>query len=386
MRSGVEWKQKWERGSGDWGVGSGDKEFAFPSPFPASRSLFAFFALFAIFASTAALQKTSSQGNYDELGLGVTETRRNTEVTLSLPVIYWAGGIETAESLKEAGIEQIATAPDKAEEWRKAGFKVVALSQAELKGRSKLPAPRIAERANVASATRRPWIDANGWRFVRHPAGKFYYDLPRGRSAMALAETFAYKAGAVLKIDPADLREAGAMLAFINSLPGESYPPTADIGVIDDGSPETGELMNLLTRRNLLFKIISAPAPQFRVNIKLGSKEYPKAAAADPSAFAQKIRQMLGDENRSLRVYGSETVICRLTGDGPRARLHILNYGGREIYGLRARVRGNYSRVEARVFGLGRVEPDDFVNDETAAEFSIPKMGIYAVVDLARSN
>jgi hypothetical protein len=349
-------------------------------------AFFGLFALFALFASPAALQKTISRGNYNELESRVTETQKNTEATPGLPVIYWTGGIETAKSLKESGIEQIATAPDNAEEWRKAGFKVVALSQAELKSRAKLPAPRVAERANVASATRRPWIDANGWRFVRHPAGKFYYDLPRGRSAMALAETFAYKADAVLKIDPADLREAGAMLAFINSLPGESYPPVADIGVIDDGSPETGEVMNLLTRRNLLFKIISAPAPQLKVNIKLGSKEYPKTAAADPSAFAQKIRQRLGDENRSLRVYGTETVICRLTGDGSRARLHILNYGGREIYGSRARVRGNYSRVEARGFGLGRVEPEDFVNDETGAEFSIPKMGIYAVVDLARSN
>jgi len=37
--------------------------------------------------------------------------------------------------------------------------------------------PRVAGRADVASATRRPWIDSNGWRFVRQPTGKFYYDL-----------------------------------------------------------------------------------------------------------------------------------------------------------------------------------------------------------------
>jgi hypothetical protein len=189
-----------------------------------------------------------------------------------------------------------------------------------------------------------------------------------------------------LKIDPADLTEAGAMLAFIKNLPGDNYPPIADIGVIDDGSAETGEVMNLLTRRNLLFKIVAAPVSQLRVNIKLGSKEYPQADAADPSEFAQKIRRRLGDENRSLRVYGTETVICRLTGDGARARLSLLNYGAREVAGLRVRVRvrGGYRRVEAHAFGFGRVEPEDFVNDETAVEFSISRIGIYALIDLIK--
>jgi hypothetical protein len=182
----------------------------------------------------------------------------------------------------------------------------------------------------------------------------------------------------------ADLTEAGAMYGFIKNLAGENYPPIADIGVIDDQSPETGEVMNLLMRRNLLFKIIPAPAPELRVNIKLGSKEYPKAEAANPSEFAQKIRQRLGDENRGLRVYGSETVICRLTGDGARARLHLLNYGGREADGLRLRVRGNYNHVDARAFGIGQVEPEDLVKDETSIEFSVSRVGIYTVIDLSR--
>ncbi|MGH9939509.1 MAG: hypothetical protein ACREAM_24985, partial [Blastocatellia bacterium] len=238
----------------------------------------------------------------------------------------------------------------------------------------------------VASATRRPWIDANGWRFVRNPAGKFYYDLPQGKAAMAIAEAFAYKADAILKIDPADLTEAGAMIAFIKNLPGALHPAIADIGVIDDGSPEMGEALNLLTRRNLLFKVVTVPAPRLRVNIKLGSKEYPKTDAANPSEFAQKIRRRLGDENRSLRIYGTEMVICRLTGDGARARLHLLNYSGRAADGLRVRLRGNYSKGETNAFGSGRMEPEDFGADEAATEFSISKMGIYAVIDLIRTN
>jgi hypothetical protein len=303
------------------------------------------------------------------------------------PLIYWTEGIETAGSLKQAGIELIAAPADKAEAWRKAGFRVVAVSPAELNRREKLLTPRVAGRANVASATRRPWVDANGWRFVRNPAGKFYYKLPQGKAAMAIAEAFAYKADVILKIEPtnsADLAEAGAMFAFIKNLPGENYPPIADIGVIDDKSPEMGEVMNLLTRRNLLFKIVKTPAPQFRVNIKLGSKEYPRAEAANPGEFAQKIRRDLGDENRGLRVYGTEAVICRLIGDGAHAQLHLLNYGGRQIDGLRLRLRGAYSHADVRAFGQAGIEPEDFVKDENATEFSISRIGIYTVIDLGR--
>ena len=366
MRPGIEGKQKGQRGQ------------------KKQKFLFAFLALFALFASNTALQIPPLSYAQSRTTRKAAETRPNAEVEQKFPLIYWSGGIETAESLKRAGIEQIATAPDNAAAWREAGFKAVAAPQAELNRRKKLLTPRVAGRANVASATRRPWIDANGWQFVRDPAGRFYYDLPQGKAAMALAEAFAYKAGAILKIDPADLTEAGAMLAFIKNLPGEDYPPIADIGVIDDRSPEMGEAMNLLTRRNLLFKIVPAPAPQFTVNIKLGSKDYPKSSLADPSEFAQKVRLRLGDENRSLRVYGTETVICRLTGDGSRARLSLLNYSGREVDGLRVRLRGVYRRGEAKAFGLGGVALEDFVNDETSTEFSLSKIGTYAVIDLIR--
>src|SRR5262245_58086053 len=300
------------------------------------------------------------------------------------PVIYWTGGIETAESLKQAGIEQIAAPPDKAESWRRAGFKVVVAGKEEFERREKLLTPRVTGRADVASATRRPWIDANGWRFVRNPTGKFYYDLPQGKAAMAIAEAFAYNADVVLKIDPAALAEAGAMFACSKNLTGEHYAPVADIGLVDDNSQDRGEVMTPPAPRNLLFNVVAAPAPQFRVNIELGSKEYPKSEAANPSEFTQKIRQRRGDENRSLRIYGTETVICRLTGDAARARLSLLNYSGREVDGLRLRLRGNYGRASARAFGLGRVAPEDFVNDETATEFSIPRLGIYAVIDLKK--
>ena len=109
---------------------------------------------------------------------------------------------------------------------------------------------------------------------------------------------------------------------------------------------------------------------------------YPQAEAADPSAFAQKIRAQLTDEQRSLRIYGSEVVIARLTSDGKRARVHLINYGGRDIEGLRVRVRGGYSSGDAYVAGTGKAALQDQVVADGAIEFSLPKIGTYAVVDL----
>lgn len=317
--------------------------------------------------------------------LFTAEAHRRTQAEQRLPVIYWEQGIETAAALEQAGIKSFAAPPEKVVEWRKAGFTVSALSPQELSRREKLFIPRVAGRANVASATRRPWIDNNGWRFVRNPAGKFFYDLTEkaaGKATLAAAEAFAYQAEAILKIDPADLPAAGKMLAFLRDLPPANLPPVADIGLIDDGSPATGEVMNLLTRRNLLFKLVSKPSPQLRLNIKLGSKEFPEKDAADPSAFAQTVRQQLGDENRSLRIYGTEIVIARLTGDGNRARLHLLNYGGREVDALRVRIRGKYGKGELKAFGIEPRELEDFVVADGGTEFTISRIGAYALIEL----
>ena len=107
--------------------------------------------------------------------------------------------------------------------------------------------------------------------------------------------------------------------------------------VVDDGSAVTGEVMNLLARRNLLFQVVQTPSAAISGQHPDRHARIPAKEAADPSAFAQKIRRQLTDERRALRIYGSEVVIGRLTADAGRARLHLINYGGREIEGLRIR-------------------------------------------------
>ncbi|MCI0663438.1 MAG: hypothetical protein L0220_20425, partial [Acidobacteria bacterium] len=94
------------------------------------------------------------------------------------------------------------------------------------------------------------------------------------------------------------------------------------------------------------------------------------------------IRRQLSDDNRRVRVYGAEVVICRLTADTSRSRLHLLNYSGREVDGLRVRLRGNYGEGEARAVGYSQAALEDFVVADGATEFTIPKMGRYAMVEL----
>jgi hypothetical protein len=217
---------------------------------------------------------------------------------------------------------------------------------------------------------------------MRQRGAKFRYDLPAGKAALAAAEQHAYGADALLKIDPADAETLRAMTAFLDGLPAAALPPIADIGVVDDGTAITGEVMNLLARRNLLYEIVPAPSSRFRVNIAMGTREYPVEDAADPSAFALKIRRQLTDEQRALRIYGSEVVIARLTADAARIRLHLINYGGREIEGLRVRIRGTSAAGHAFAFGAGRVELIDRVVADGATEFSLPRLGVYAAIDL----
>ena len=284
---------------------------------------------------------------------------------LLLLCVYSAGGSEIKASFESAGITRIC-------------------AETDLASREPLPVPGITARANLASPTRMPWIVANGWRFTRNPKSKFVYELPAGKAVLAAAEAHAYGADAALKLDPSEAGPLGAMLTFLEGLPADNLPVIADLAIVDDGSAVTGEVMNLLTRRTLLYRIVTASSPRSPLTISIGSPQYPREEAADPSAFALKIRRQLTDDQRTLRVYGSETVICRLTGDARQIRLHLINYGGRDIEGLRIRVRGSYASGASHVAGVGRVPLQDHVIESGTTEFSVPRLTTYAVVDLAR--
>ena len=248
--------------------------------------------------------------------------------------------------------------------------------------RQKVPAPSVNLQVNVASATRAPWIVANGWRFLRNPDGKYAYDIPAGRAALAVAEAFAYQVNAAFKLDAADAEEAGRMLSLLRSMPEQKLPPIADFAFADDGSPAAGEAMNLLSRRNLLFAVVRQPDTRYPLNVMIGSADFPKSLAVNPSEFAAAVRFKLTDEKRSLRIYGTEMAIVRAFGDAKSARVHVLNYSNRPMGGIRLRVRGAYTKASLHAFGSPNSSVEELTAEGGFTEFSIPEMAAYAAVDL----
>jgi hypothetical protein len=298
-----------------------------------------------------------------------------------LPGLYWDQGAATADAMKQAGVEQFFVAPDQVSAWKAAGFEAQAFDPSR---RVKLRAPGVQYRMDVATATSIPWVDANGWRFERQPDRRYYYDVPRGKAMLAAAEAHAYGADAVVHPDPQDLAAFGLMLRFLCKIDQPPLPAMANIGIIDDSSAQTGEVLNLLARRNLLFRVVPAPDPKLDLIVKIGDKEYPRSAAANPAAFSIMIRQKLTDEKRFVRLFGSDVVLARLTGDGARLRLYLINYSDRKVEGLRIRVRGEYPHGTLSALDVKSAELADYSAADGATEFTIPEMNVYAVIDLKK--
>ena len=259
---------------------------------------------------------------------------------------------------------------------------VICVHDCVTEGRKKLDEPKVESRINEASATRSPWIISNGAKILRNPTGKYYYNFSSAHSAaMAVVESFVFAADAVVQITGGETADAEKMKTFIASLPSSSLPPVVDLVVVDDGSDQTGEVMNLLVRRNLLFRPVKK-ADGSKFSVQIGTKDFPKLEAANPSDFAILVRKKLTDEKRSLRVYGSENVIARLDSDGKTARLHVLNYGQRPVEGIRIRVRGVYKNAAMQAFGIPNAKVEEMLVDGDSTEFSITELRQYAVVDL----
>jgi hypothetical protein len=302
---------------------------------------------------------------------------------LALACLCWTHGPHAAAKPTAVEGPQAPAPADQMPSWRTLRVTVAPVTAEELSVREALLPPGTVPRAGVASPTRSPWVNANGWRFLRKPAGRFVYDVPAGKGALAAAEAAAYGADAILKIVPEDVPAVTQMITFLRQVPDADLPGLADFGVVDDGSPELGEVLNLLVRRNLLFERVSSPSSRYGLNVKLGTPEYPREKAADPSAFALAVRRHLTDDKRSLRIFGSEVIIARATADGGRARLHFVNYGGRPIDGLRVRLRGSYQTVRAYVAGAAAdAAVADHIVADGATEFSMPRITVYAVADL----
>ncbi len=302
----------------------------------------------------------------------------------ALPGLFWDGGAETAPALREAGIAHIYVASAGASPWK--GVEGITVEVADPQQAVRALAPRVNYRMDQASASRVPWLDSNGWRFLRQPQARFYYETTGTQSALAAAEAYAWGVNALIKPDAAGLKPLGEMLGFLRGIEAADLPAVADFGYIDDGTSISGEVMNLMVRYNLLFRVVRAPDPNLKMTVKLGTPDYPIDQARNPGAMAHIVRGNLTDDRRSLRIYGSAVVEGRLTGSAGRLRVHLINYDGafRRVNGLRVRVAGAYPKHHLAGADIPGEELLDYTVLPDATEFTLRELKTYAVIDLSR--
>jgi hypothetical protein len=305
-------------------------------------------------------------------------------VAAALPGVFWDAPPDTANALREAGLYRVLVPPERAAAWKNVDG--ITAETADPRLLLKLRAPGVNYRSDEASASRVPWLDGNGWRFLRAPQGRFYYEAEGPRSALAAAEAFAWGANAIVKTDAAGLKPLAGMLAFAGGLEAPFMQPVADFGLIDDGTPVTGEVMNLLVRNNLLFRLVRTPAPDLRLTVQLGTKKYPLEEAKNPGTMTQIVRADLTDDKRSLRIFGTAVVVGRLESAPGRLRVHLLNYDGarRAVSGLRVRVLGAFPKYRVSAAGSSEAGVIDFDVQPGATEFTLPELKTYAVIDLLK--
>jgi hypothetical protein len=258
-----------------------------------------------------------------------------------------------------------------------------------------VPHPGVRFLPNVARATNVPWIDSNVWRFQRGLRKAHYAKLPVGSAALAAAEAFSFNVDAIFNPDAADVDDLGRMLRFLKAHEAPPLPALVNIGVVDDGSAQMGEILNLLTRRNLLYRVIKAPEPGLGLIVQLDTPDFPREAAKNPYEFAARVRDKIGDDNRLVRLYGTSTVIAHLTGDSKRTRLHLLSYGGRgrrapqqqqqipNPQAVRVRLVGRYQPSRFAAAGADtNQELTDIRHVANTTEFWVPDFTTLAIVDL----
>ena len=302
-------------------------------------------------------------------------------VAAMLPGLHWTGDLDTAKQLKAAGIERIYVAPEGRGGWAGLDFSVE--SDAQLGSYTTVSAPSTRRERSVGMATSIPWIEANGWHFLQGVDRAWYKDVPAGRAALAAAEAYSYGVDAVLDVKPEEIASFGAMLQFLSTLDSGEGHTLADIGFVNDGSPEAREAMKLLERRNLLFRAVEQPDPALDLNVQLGSAQFPREDAPNPHEFAARVRQELTDEKRLLRLFGSNVVLGHVSTVGPATRVHLLNYGPRgTIDRLRVRVEGVFTSAKLASFDADDTDVLDLTVRDGGTEFTVPRIVVYAVIDL----
>ncbi len=301
----------------------------------------------------------------------------------ALPLLLWDQGVNTAPDLRKAGFSHIAVPAPEAAQW--GAIEGISVDPVDIALTVKLQAPGVALQTDEASASRVPWVSSNGWRFLRQPHAKFRYDVPGKTAPLAAAEAFCYGSNALIRTDSDGIAALAKMLQFLQSIDSQAATSIADIQFGDDDSAISAEVMNLMVRDNLLFRVGPALGNS-KLRVQLGTRAYPASSVKDADAIVHKIRANLTDERRSVRLFGTSVVIVRLTSEPGKCRVHLLNYGAGShlrVGGFRVRVLGRYPNHQIHSFDTPDEQLLDYEVQSGATEFTVPDLKSYAVIDLS---
>ena len=242
----------------------------------------------------------------------------------------------------------------------------------DVAGYVKVPAPGVRYRMNMATATSAPWVDSNLWRYQRDPNTNYLCEVKDKSVVTAVVEAFTMGVKLAVQITPQQKDDYEKVLAFLKTIPDGPTKEWTNFSVIDDGSAQAGEVMNLLWRRSIGYRIAA-------------SGDYTLSARMTNAYEAmQEIREKLGDHNRVLRIFGSELTLARALREGSRVRLHLVNYGTRSVDHLRIRLEGRFRERDIASYLYGDVTPKlvDFEYGKDFTEFTLTALGPYGVLDL----
>ncbi len=295
-----------------------------------------------------------------------------------IPSLFWDAGPQSAPVLEKAGIREIAVAGDAAA-WAGTRIRATAVDPGKF---VKLDPPGVDYQQGRGGATAAPWVNSNLWHMLRDRGKPFVYEVNGAAVVTAIAEAYVSGAQTYFRLKTDDLQTFTRTVRFLREIDGPAMPARANFGLVDDGSAEIEEVMNLLIRRNLLFEPVQKAADFKGPVVRVGTPEYSKELASEPYRFAAVVRSHIGDDRRLVRIYGSDTTVVQLAGNEQHSRLHLIQYGRTPVTGMRVRVAGRFPRVMVAGLGQRMVAPEDVVIDGTATEFTIPEFRNYVVVDL----
>ena len=205
------------------------------------------------------------------------------------PVLYWIGAVEDTSAALRAPASSALRAARPGGGVARRGRRCDRHGRERSRRAAGAAGSRHREPRRSSVLDTQPWVNANGWRFVQNPAGRFVYELPAGSAALAAAEAAQFDADSCSRSIRRTSR-VGKVLAFVAGLPASDLLPSPT-------SPSS--TMARLKRRG--DEPARAPQPPVRAGEApprrkrghrgAGHRGVSAAEAANPGAFALKVRR-----------------------------------------------------------------------------------------------